>query len=267
MAFWGSAFIFNEIPCEDFHLMVYDVGGEEQGEGRFASTVSVIEEAIGTRWKPYFYGVKFEKKLEFQMVFGVNQKRLDAGKYLDRYEIEGIASWLTGHDRYLWLEIEQDDMEYARYRCMISELSIIAYGNIPWALKATVTCDSPYAYMYPQEFVYEIEGNQRIEFYNESGHNGYYMPTVVIEPASGGNFAITNETDGGRVFQFSNIPTSVSRISVDNDHCVITNDKDLSLYPYFNFKFLRLKRGYNILNVTGNGRLIIQCEFPVNAGG
>lgn len=267
MAFWGSKFIFNDFPCEEFGLMLYDIGNETQGEGTFASTVSIIEDVVGNRWKPWFYGVKYEKKLQMDIIFGVDESRLDREKYLDRYEIDEIASWLTGHDKYLWFEIEQEDMEYVRYHCMVTDLSIVSYGNIPWAMKATLLCDSPYAYLYPQEFTYTISGTQKIEFLNESSHNGYYMPILEITTSGGGTISITNETDNGRTFELKDMPAAVTDVRVDNDTCVITNNADLNLYPYCNCKFLRLARGYNTLSITGNCTLKILCEFPINVGG
>lgn len=270
MAFWGKSFVFNDVPCDDFDLMLYDVGSTTQSTGNFASTVSVVEETLPSRWKPYLYGVKYDKKLEFTIVFGVNERRLDREKFLDRYELENIAYWLTGHEKYLWLEVEQDDLDYVRYRCIISGLEIVEYGNIPWALKATVTCDSPYAYMYPQAYEYKINGTsskpQIISFYNESGHNGLYMPKVEIEQ-KGGTFSITNVTDNNRKFEFKNVPTSVTKISVDNDLGIISNNQSLNLYPYFNFRFFRLVKGENILKIVGNGTLRLICEFPANVGG
>lgn len=267
MAFWGNSFVFNDIPCDDYDLMLYDVGSTTQGTSKFASGVSIIEETLPSRYKPHFYGVKFDKKLEFTIVFGVNQRRIDAEKYLDRYELETIAFWLTGHDKYMWLEVEQDDLEYVRYRCIISNLEFVEYGNIPWALKATVTCDSPYAYLYPQVFEYDISGTETIDFYNESSHNGYFMPQLEIELSNGGSFSIINKSDNNRKFEFKNVPSSVKKLNVDNDRCIITNDKNLNAYPYFNFRFFRLVKGENRLQVTGNGKLRITCEFPVNVGG
>lgn len=267
MAFWGNSFVFNGIPCEDYDLMIYDFGSNSQSAGNFASGVSIIEEALPSRYKPYFYGIKFEKKLEFNMVFGVNQRRIDSGAFLDRYELEMIAMWLTGHDKYLWLEIQQDDLRYVRYNCIVSNLEIIEEGNVPWALKATVVCDSPYAYLYPQEFQYDVAGTATVEFFNESGHNGYYKPIIEFELSDGNGFSITNLSDNNRTLSFSGTPSSISKIRVDNDRCIITNDQNLNAYPYFNFKFLRLLQGENKLVVKGNGILKIICEFPVNVGG
>lgn len=267
MAFYGSTFVFNGVPCEDFDLMLYDVGSTSQENGEFASVVSIVEEELATKWKPIFYGVKFEKKLEFEMVFGVNQKRLDEGSFLDRYELEAVASWLTGLDGYRWLSIAQEDMRHVRYKCYVSSLEIVGYGMIPWALRASITCDSPYAYMSESEFVYTISGSKSINFLNESSYNGYYYPKLEIATQGGGSFSIENETDNKRVFELKDIPASITKINIDNENGVIKNDADLNLYDCFNFNFLRLKRGYNKLNVTGNGTLKIICEFPVNVGG
>jgi len=267
MAFWGHKFIFNEIPCETFDLMMYDIGGESQGDGEFANIVTVVEEVVGSRWRPYFYGVKYEKKQEFDIVFGVNQDRIDNQKYLDRYELAEVSTWLAGHEKYLWLEIEQEDMEYIRYRCIITSLSIISYGNIPWALKATVTCDGPYAYLYPQEFRYEVNGEIELQFYNESSHNGYYKPEIYIEVKSGSDFSIVNNSDDYHTIRFTGLPSSIRNIYVNNDTEVITTPTGEDVYKYCNFQFLRLKRGYNILKIVGCGVLTLRCEFPISIGG
>lgn len=267
MAFWGKSFVFNGYPCEAFDLMLYDVGSDAQGAGQFASVVTVIEENLPSKWKPVFYGTKLEGKLQFDIVFGVNEERLDSNNYLDRYEMDAIASWLTGHDRYMWLEIEQEDMDHVRYRCMITGLVMVEYGNIPWAMKATVSCDGPYAYMTPHEYEYELNGTHTIEFYNEGSHNGYYKPVIQYTSSDGGDLEIVNLTDDNRTFKFTGIPAAAVTVNIDNENCVITNSADLNLYPYFNYKFFRLRRGYNILQITGYGTLKIICEFPVNVGG
>lgn len=266
MAFYGSSFIFDSVPCDNFELMMYDIDGASQTGGSFASTVTPVEETLPSRWKPIFYGMKFEGRLEFSIVFGANQRRIDEGRYLDRGEMDVIASWLTGVDGYRYLSIVQEDMLYVRYKCYISSLEIVEYGMVPWALKATVTCDSPYAYLYPHEYSYDIDGSALISILNESSLNGYYYPVIEFTRSSGNTLTIENQTDGGRTFTLERIPAAATVIRVDNDRRIITNNADLNLYGKCNFKFLGLKRGYNTLNVTGNGTLKIICEFPVNAG-
>lgn len=267
MAFWGHSFIFNDIPCEDFDLMLYNIGGVSQSGGTFASGVTVVEDEIPSQSKPCFYGTKQKNRhLEFTLVFGVNEHRADRHEWLDRYELEAVASWLTGYDEYLWLEIEQDDMEYVRYRCLITHLEVIEHGLMPWALKAEVFCDSPYAYLYPQTFEYVIDGQSTICFYNESSHNGYYAPKMEVDPHGSTSFSITNQTDDGHVFALAGLP-DVETIKVDNQYGLITCAEGINLYPYSNLKFFRLKPGMNVLEVYGSGVLRIICEFPVNVGG
>lgn len=268
MAFWGSSFIFNGIPCDDYELMMYDIGSASQSNDSQISAISIVEESLSSRWKPHFYGVKRDKKLEFSLVFGVNQERIDVNKYLERYEIENIASWLTGYNKYLPLEIIQSDLEYIHYKCIVSELKVVEYGNIPYALEAHIICDSPYAYLYPHEYSFNIDGETSICIFNESSCNDYFMPQIKIEQIADSSFSIINLSDSGtREFKFTDIPTSVSAISVDNDRCIINSDNDINLYPYFNFKFFRLVKGLNQLKVSGKGTLRIVCEFPINVGG
>lgn len=268
MSFWGSSFSFNGIPCEDFELMMYSIDGATHSAGKFATGVSISEDVVSRRWKPLFYGTQFKNKLEFSIVFGVSQMRVDRGQYLERDELDAIATWLTGHNEYLWLEIYQDDMESVRYRCIVTALEMIELEMVPWALKATIVCDSPYAYRHPQTFEYHIDGETEIDFYNESSHNGYYMPILEFDLSGSQSFSITNCSDSSRVCSFTGLPQAISSIRVDNDRCIVTaNDNSINPYPYFNFNFFRLCRGDNRLIVTGHGILRILCEFPVNVGG
>lgn len=265
MAFWGGAFVFDGIPCEEYELMVYDLGSHTQSNSRFASGVSIVEEKIPTRWKPYFYGVKFEDKLNFTLVFGVNEQRVSANDFLTRQEMETVASWLTGHNGYKWLEVIQPDMEYSRYHCMITGIEVVEFEWIPWALKATVECDGPYAYRRPKTFTYT--GSGKFSLYNESGHNGYYYPILDISLPGGGDISIINESDRDRELKLTGVPASVKAIHVDCDHGILTCDAGINIYPYCNLNFLRLKRGRNKLNIISPGTVNITCEFPVNAGG
>lgn len=267
MAFWGHSFSFNGIPCEDFDLMLYNIGEHSHSGGKFASGLTIVEEQLASRWKPIFYGTKLEDKLSFSIVFGANPDRADAHKSLDRYELEAIANWLTGHNQYLWLDIEQDDMEYVRYRCIITGLEMIEYGSMPWALKAMVTCDGSYAYLFPQTFEYEITDKATLDFYNESGHVGYYMPIVELVGCSS-DFSIVNHSDNDREFTLTGVEGTAKNFYIDNDLGIITcSDSAINPYEYFNFNFLRLVNGNNDLEITGTCTLRITCEFPINVGG
>ena len=266
MAFFGKAFVFDNTPCENYDLMLYDI--EHMDESISITGVSTIEdETVGNHWRPYFYGTRPGEKLEFDITFGVNERRLDSDKYLDNWELAEVTAWLCGHTDYKWLYIEQFDTKFFWYRCMITDLRITRYGSVPWALTAHITCDSPYAYLEAEETTYTVSGSKTIEIYNESSLNDWYYPTITFERTSGTAFSVKNAMDNNRGPSFTNIPGSVSTITIDNEHCIVTNDQDVNLYEGFNFQFLRFARGYNTLTITGDGTLKIRVEYPINVGG
>ena len=267
MAFWGDEFIFDDIPCSEFGLMVYHFGSTGQEDVSFQNG-DIIEDRLSNRYDALTYGLVQNQSLEYTLVFGANIDSLDANVNLDRYEVEAIAAWLTGHETRKWLTIVQDDMESFRYKCAISELKLITYGDMPWAFSCKVSCDSPFAYTIPEVFTYTVNGQDTVRLINRSSYNGKYRPRLEIAIRGGDSFSIQNTSDGNRTFQFTGLPGGGSLvIYVDNKNQVITNNMDLNIYPCFNMKFLRLVRGDNMLKLTGNAEVKFICEFPVNIGG
>ena len=267
MAFWGNEFIFDDVTCTEFGLMIYHFGSEEQDDVTF-KTGEPIEERLASRYDSLMYGLTQNQALEYTLVFGANIESLDAYSFIDRYEVEAIAAWLTGHDSRKWLTIVQDDMNAFRYKCIISDLKLITYGDLPWAFSCKVVCDSPFAYTFPEETTITVSGNKQFRFFNRSSYNGMFRPLLEITIIDGDSITIENLSDNGRTFSFNGLPDgNPFTIYVDNKNQVITNSLDLNLYPYFNMKFLRLIRGDNLLRITGNATIKFICEFPVNIGG
>lgn len=276
MGFYGSHFSFNGIPCEEFGLAIYDIDGNSQGSsGIVASVGEIIEDWNPSRSKSFFYGVKQNTPLSFKMVFGVNPELtlqnqfLTMDDYLDRWEISKISNWLTGHsDSRKWLEIEQPDMETIRFYCTITDLEIITHAWYPWAFSCTVTCDSPYGYMFPKEFKYNCAGEASVVLRNKSLVNEFYYPKMIITPRDVRKISIVNQSTNNIEFLLSNLPiTAGTGISVDNERGIIKSADGRNIYDYFNFQFFRLKPGNNKLVLNGDFDLKIICEFPMNVGG
>lgn len=267
MAFWGTEFIFDGVPCSEHGLMIYHFGSEGQEDVDFQSG-EIIEDRLPARYDALTYGLVQNKSLEYTLVFGANMESIDAGASLDRYDVEAIAAWLTGHSSRKWLIISQNDMEPFQYKCFITELKLITYGDMPWAFSCKVNCDSPFAYRMPEVFSYTVNGETSARLFNRSSYNGFYMPKMEISMRGGNSISVQNLSDGGRTLRFASLPGGNSlTIYIDNNNQVITNNLDLNLYPYFNMKFLRLARGDNLLKITGRAEVKFICEFPVNIGG
>ena len=148
--------------------------------------------------------------------------------------MDAIANWLTDHNTYKWLEIEQADMEMIRYHCVISDLTPIQISWLPWAFTATVTCDSPYAYMFPRTFTFDCSAATAanpvtIQVYNASTLSRPYYPDLQISKASGVtslsivNTTMDNETFSLGVSPAEAMPSSEIEFNVDQDAGIIAS--------------------------------------------
>lgn len=267
MAFWGSYFVYDGIPCTEFGLQLYEVNGVSANETSFSMLSNISEDRIAHRNKPFFYGVTQNDPLTFKMVFGANQELADSGFFYESWDKEAISSWLSPVNGYKWLEVEQPDMEQVRYRCIITKLSVIEFGNLPLAYSCEARCDSPFAYLYPTSYSYTCRGTTSVIFHNRSSCLSGYYPKLKITLTGSNSVQIINRSANNRTLKFTGMPQSGLVINVDNENGIITNSMDLNLYPYFNFEFLRLLPGDNQLEIIGNCILEIQCEFPISVGG
>ena len=200
--------------------------------------------------------------MEFTLVFGSMES-------VDRFEFEKISTWLTGHQDYQWLQICQPDLDHVQYRCLVTEMTPISVGWLPYAFKATVTCDCPYAYGHYFENTYDISGSQKFVFSNRGSVREYFKPDLLIHLGSGAtDVKIINHTDADREFSLAGLPAGDIDVIVDNK-CGIIRDSngEYNLYRFFNLNFFRLLPGDNDLEVVGDCTLKISGRFLHNIGG
>lgn len=250
---------------------MYEFGEYSQDETfSFPSAGTIVSERLPNHTSSFLYTVNYDDVAEFKMVFGVSPEAMDERSSLERWEQESIASWLTGHKKYGWLEIYQDDMSIFRYRCIISELTVISVDGYQWAFQCKVTCDSPYGYTYPEITTFSLNGSdQQTIFKNRSSCNEDFYPIILIEMHGGNSITINNNEFDDSNFQLTDLPGQSYTIRVDNDNQIITSEElpDFNFYEHFNFEFFRLKRGDNLINFSGNGIIKFICSYPVNIGG
>lgn len=243
-------------------LMLYDFDGKGQSNVSFGNKASIIETRTNTRIQPLHFGVNHnESPLQFKLVFGSTEP-------LDRYELEEISYWLTGHQEYRWLSIDQPDLEHVQFYCIVSELTPLHHGWLPVAFEATIICDCPYAYGFPFEQAFTVEGEKKALFRNESSVREYISPTLTYTTSNGGPFVIVNHDDGNREFRIDDIPTGEVEITIDGTNGIITETTHgYNLYKGFNLNFLRFVSGDNHLTITGNGELTITGRLLHNVAG
>ena len=268
MSFYGTSFIFDGIPCEEMGLIMYDFSNAKQSETMFSSDLTISEDRISGRLRPLMYGGSVNAPLTFNMVMCASEDSIYYNEPLDRWDLQKISSWLTGHKQYKWLEIVQPDMEDYRYRCIITELKAVEVAGNKWGLSCKVTCDSPYAYMKPIEY---IINKSSYAIHSPMSYNDFYYPLITINKYSPGNLGIkiSNEKEE-YTFLMENIPLSLGKIIIDSENEIITCNSGLNVYQYIKydnkFHFPRFIRGDNNIILNGITNCIIRCEWPVNIG-
>ena len=246
-----------------YGLMVCDIGSNAQDDVSFGNAASIIESRINKRIQPIHFGVNYnEDPLVFTLVIGSERP-------LDRYQMESVAMWLTGHQQYQWLTIDQPDLDRVMFRCLITSLTPISYGWVPYGFELEVTCDCPYAYGYPFSKTYSISGSTNLLFRNEGSVREYFKPELQFQLDSGvTEVSIINASDNNREFKITGLPASGILLSVDNENGIICDlTTGINLYSGFNLNFFRLVQGDNQLTIKGNGALTISGQFLYNVAG
>lgn len=274
MSFHGTSMIFDGIACEEMGLVMYEFDNYRQEPTKFSSSLAIQEDRIGGRYRSLFYGGTVNEPLVYKMVLCVREDKAMRGEHLDRWDLQKIASWLTGHTEYKWLHIVQRDMKDVRYRCIFSELEVIEVAGNAWGVSCKVTCDSPYAYLTPRSYSFTATKSNAATgtIMSESTHNGFYYPKLTIKPSTKTNVLVTIENKlEASTFKMLAVPTSFGTVSIDCENGVVTTGSGENPYEHIDFPngfhFPRFARGENIVTLTGAGTYKFECEWPVNVGG
>ncbi len=246
-----------------FGLVVCDFESHSQSNVGFGNNASIIESRTNTRVDPIHLGVNYHgSPLEFKLVFG-------AERALDRYELESVAMWLTGHQEYQWLTIDQDDLRHVQYKCLITSMTPLSFGWYPHAFEATVRCDCSYAYGYPFTREFLVSGSGQFTFQNESSVREYVKPELFIQVNSGAtSLSIINHSDNDREFSLTTLPAAGGQVYVDNANGIIQDTVGgINLYNGFNMNFFRLVHGTNRLTMTGRCVVTMKGRLYHNTAG
>lgn len=270
-----------------YGLYCCDFGNKQHEDVSFGNRAKIIEERIQGRVQPLHFGVNYhEEPLEFTLIFGGDEP-------IDRYDMQTIARWLTGHQQYQWLTIEEPDMTSLHFRCLIRELTPISVGWFQYAFSADVICDCPYAYsnLFEQSFELPSSGSKRVILRNYGTARECIRPKIAIKDGSSEgvrNLRIINHTTGN-VMTFTGMPAGRKKILIDCNTGIVTGNivtthneggvviivnedgeeiiqeddnevetqSSLDMYPYFNFEYIEMEDGDNDLEIIGDNKALV----------
>lgn len=250
MSFYGSSFIWDGKPSELFGLYIANIDANAINKSMGSSSMEIKETKIFRKATPYFYGSTPAPKLEFEFSAFAEQE-------IDATAFESIQKWLFSSRTYKRLQIDQPDLQNVYFNCILNDPEINRVGNLIHGFSCKVTCDSPYAYRFPQitTYAYTSEVVDSTEtYYNMSDDDGTYLypnQIVITMNNADGDISITNLDDGNRVMSFTNLqPNEI--LTVSSLYQTIESSTGLKRMGNFNKKFLRLVPNRNRLRIQGN---------------
>ena len=250
MSFFGRSFIYDGKPSEEFGLLISNIDADGVNESMGSSSMEIEEQKVFRRATPYFFGATPSPKLEFELS-AFSEDDIDA-------ETFGIIQrWLFSSREYKKLQIDQPDMQQVYFNCFLQEPEIVRVGSIIKGFNCTVTCDSPFAYKFPQTTTYTYTADVVDEtetYYNMSEDKGAYLhpETMVITMNNlGGDVTITNESDNDRVVSFTGL-LGDEVLTISPNYQTISSSSGLKRLSASNKKFLRLVPNKNVLRIQGS---------------
>jgi len=263
MSFWGASFIFDGKPSELYSLYIASPnGGDVDVTG--SSNVELYVESLYRKSKNYLLGAKQSPALEFDVSF-------NSPREITSPDIGHIQSWLFGHSQYKKLQILQSDMQDVYFNCFLTNPQVNKVGNIIRGVKATVVCDSPFAWTFPRTKTYsftDADVNSIVDFYNLSNDNDYNYPSLEITANEfGGDFSISVSQDNDRLFEFTGL-TSGEIITINNELGTISSSTALRRLSNFNKNWFRLVKGRNTITFSGSlSQVDMTYQFARKVGG
>jgi hypothetical protein len=254
MPFYGTSFLYKDIPSEQYDLYLGNINDSGEGTTSGSNDVNLLTQKLFRRPTLMLLGVEQSPNLSFP-IYVYSPEEISALDYSQ------ISAWLFGQQNYSKFQIVQEDMIDIYFNAFLTAPNIVRVGNFIKAFTTTVQCDSPWGFREPKTYTYTYGDsytiNQDIIFLNESANAFYTYPTSFIVTANifGGNFLLINHSDNERTFTLGTVtdpllPNEV--ITMNPDQQLVSSN--LTTYPLSktSTNWIRFLPGYNLLTVSGN---------------
>ena len=133
-------------------------------------------------------------------------------------------------------------------------------NNMTGIIDVTFKALSPYGYKHSVRQI--SKGETRFEIENYSNIDNNYKPIITLSNISSSSITITNTTTGKTSFTISNLNNS-DKIYIDNLMGTIRDANGNNKISNSNRSWIELKKGGNVITVTGSCSMEIESYFPM----
>jgi hypothetical protein len=284
--YYGSSFIYNNIPSETYDLRILDFQAGGVSDSPAGSDATLHEKFLIRRPNPYLFAVSRNAPLEIAVTVGTLG-------YTGGFDRSKIEKWLLSAKSFLPLQIVQEDMSSSIFYVIFKKSEIKYIGNLMVGLTLHGEVNAPWSYEAPKTLTKTYSGSalvyETFNLYNYSDDEDYLYPSSLIFTTSaiGNSFSLTNLTEssqsqtlaspfeytgsitysGGRAFSFTGISANET-ITTDCYRQTISSSTGLTRIDKFNKQFFRLLNGNNQILISGGiTNLSMTYQFAKKIGG
>lgn len=175
-----------------------------------------------------------------------------------------VVEWLFQDDYKPFVSLDNPEVIY--YCKPVGDAKRFDNGLMQGYATLTMECNSSYAYSPSYIYTWDYSNckSNIIEIENLSNVKKYYYPEIEIEMVDDTNVEIKNLSNAGEVFKIG-ILKQGEIIYIDNNmQRIESNLPNTYRLGNFNKNWLRLVKGYNLLEITGNVKISIRCCYPIS---
>lgn len=236
----------------DLYLVKLDSGINEQQMGLKRSITGSKQGNKNNRYKD-------ENEI---LTFEVSLAKIEEPLEITLQDRIKINEWLFQDDyKELVFDNERDIVYYAKAIQINRSYNYMEQGYIT----ITFECNSAYPCLRETIHYYEhssVTNTTIVDVFNYSNLEQVY-PMIEFTLSGTTTFSIKNLTDNGREFKFTELLDGET-VSIDNQRKLIISDRNVSRYSKFNKQWLRLLKGNNRLEISGNCTVeIVIPETPI----
>lgn len=178
----------------------------------------------------------------------------------DRENTSDIYEWLTSDNFAPFVSEDDEEVAYFfRTKKITRNFTPNKYGYLEVVFQ-------PYSNYVYKMFTKKVACENEIEVtvMNESDTNDFYHPIIEIENLEDNLniISIENKTLEDDAFVISDLEPS-EKVVIDSLIGTVINDYDENRLSKCNRRWVKLKKGRNILKICGKSNVIIKCQFPL----
>jgi phage-related protein len=170
-----------------------------------------------------------------------------------------IARWLSCNKFAEFYVADEEFIDRRFFLMYEGGVDLTTNSNQEGYIEITFRNISPYTYSPVLQQVYDFSTNTTTSdfTFTSLGDLDLYPQRLLIKKINNGNISFYNNSDGGRLFQFTSLIDG-EIVTVDNESRTIeTSLLSTNRYSNFNGNYLRFKYGNNFMQISG------QCQIEL----